>query len=969
MKQYLQIVTTPTSDTPGTTCVLHFDGRRYLIGNVSEGTQRACADRGVRMTRLSDVFITGKTEWANNGGMLGFMITLADVMKSSHQAALDVEVGKIKEMEERITWAGEGTSVAEELVFQVQRRREKIVKMEEQAIKSAALTLHGAPNLAHLLATARTFVCRKGMPISIQEYDDEGVEIKDLSSPTWSDDHLMLWAMPISPSTSRASTPRSGKRSYNEYKEVDMTDGTSVEQAARRREARATCGRIVTDMFNTEWHADVMEEMPLAQVPMPATIFVRNEETGDVEEYGGPKPGYSAPLPDINVLIRKPWPGVAIATLPPTSPSPVSLSYFIRSHDLRGKFDVKKAQEHKVKKGPDYRLLTEGESVTSTDGQTITPDMVIGESRPGKGIAFLDVPSVDYIEPLLNRPEWKSPDAAKNLEVCIWTLGPGVGEDPRLREFMTSKPKCKHIISSADYCSNPIVFKGAGTVTAHYAEIDKDRFRVPAFDTQTRPFPTSDNKKADANIQTAQAGLVVDMEPKFKISIDDKDKAEFDVLSFKSGIPENVRRDIDQTRRLTKHPQFKRRLEAMRQTLPDGDAEIIPLGTGSAIPSRYRNVSGTLVRVPGQGSYLLDAGEGTLGQLKRALSPSEFKEVMRDLKMIWISHLHADHHLGTVSVIKAWHKEVYGSDPSPSARQESETDIKKVLNDKRLFVVSGAQMLNWLAEYAGAENYGYDKIVPLLAQSHKLADGDVSSFYTYMPVDKNGKRLLNSTALSFETADQHTPLLRKATGLQELRSVNVAHCVGARAVTLVFPSGLKISYSGDCRPNAGFVKIGQQSTVLIHEATFEDVLKKDAVAKRHSTVSEALMVGKMMDAKIIVLTHFSQRYREIPDVHKENAKSATFDRVRRTAQDNHWRAGEADAVLASRVRDIPATDGTEEDGGHVATLPRDYQGLSPDVPVVLAFDYMRLKLRDAPVAEAYMPVIRKYLRCADVDDE
>lgn len=54
---------------------------------------------------------------------------------------------------------------------------------------------------------------------------------------------------------------------------------------------------------------------------------------------------------------------------------------------------------------------------------------------------------------------------------------------------------------------------------------------------------------------------------------------------------------------------------------------------------------------------------------------------------------------------------------------------------------------------------------------------------------------------------------------------------------------------------------GKDATILIHEATFEDDLMDHACHKRHSTVSEALTVGKSMNAKYTVLTHFSQRTR------------------------------------------------------------------------------------------------------------
>ena len=973
MKLFLQFITTPTADTPGTTLLLHFDDRRYLIGHVSEGTQRACVERGIRLSRVSDIFFTGRTEWKNNGGLMGLLLTLADAMTASTQAALDIEYQKLSDWQKKLAWLGEGTPAAENMKQQIQRKRDHIAKISADAVKNAATKLHGAPNLAHSLATGRTFVCRKGMPISIQEFGDDGVVNTDLSNPTWADENVKTWAMAIRPSNSRAPSPRNGKRSYTEYKEVEGADGVSPQYAAQRKAAREQCGHVVSEMFNSDWRPDVLVEMPLSQVPMPAAIFVKNAETGKVEEYTGPKPGDEGEIPDMNVLIRKPWPGAVIEKLPETSPSPVSMSYIIRSHDLRGKFDTKKATEHRVKPGQDFGRLARGESVVNMDGETVTSEMVLGAPRPGRGMAILDLPSADYIEPLLNRQEWNAPQPMASLEVCIWILGPGVAENPRLQEFMASKKEYKHIISSADYCANPIVFKGVGRATTHYSVLDGERYQVPLHDNKTLPPPVL-NEKAKTSIQTAETGLVVEMEPKFKITIDKKQEAALDIRYIKNGVRDNVVRSADQIRRQLERPQFVQKLNTMRQKIPGSDAEIIALGTGSSLPSCYRNVSGTLLRVPGSGSYLLDAGEGTLGQLKRVLSPSEFTEVMHDLKMIWISHLHADHHLGTVSIIKAWHREVFGCDPPATAGPESEEDFRKVLTEKRLFVVSAKHMLSWLSEYACAESYGYNRIVPLIAQSTTDASGNNGSWYYYNPGDKHGQPITlpdsNQTAghrVQFTPENDLTALFQQATGLKAMNTVPVPHCTGAKAVSLLFPSGFKVSYSGDCRPSPLFAQIGQNSTVLIHEATFEDEMKSDAIAKRHSTVSEALMVGKKMNAAIIVLTHFSQRYREMPVVNKDKVRLAKFDDYARGSK-NFGGASEVDGI-APNVRDIPATDGTEDGAANakvnVNVASENDGGLSPDVPVVLAFDYMRLKVGDAMKAEAYIPALRKYLMSAE----
>lgn len=75
-------------------------------------------------------------------------------------------------------------------------------------------------------------------------------------------------------------------------------------------------------------------------------------------------------------------------------------------------------------------------------------------------------------------------------------------------------------------------------------------------------------------------------------------------------------------------------------------------------------VSATLVETPKHGTFLLDTGEGTYGQMFRQfggykLSADQTNSVddrIKGLKGIFISHLHADHHLGIVTLIDRWNQ-------------------------------------------------------------------------------------------------------------------------------------------------------------------------------------------------------------------------------------------------------------------------------------------------------------------------
>merc|ERR1712113_851339 len=77
------------------------------------------------------------------------------------------------------------------------------------------------------------------------------------------------------------------------------------------------------------------------------------------------------------------------------------------------------------------------------------------------------------------------------------------------------------------------------------------------------------------------------------------------------------------------------------------------LGTGSSVPSKYRNVTGILVETQPGTFIIMDCGEGTLGQLVRLHGIEGAERVLIGLKCVYISHMHADHHLGLINIIQA----------------------------------------------------------------------------------------------------------------------------------------------------------------------------------------------------------------------------------------------------------------------------------------------------------------------------
>ena len=190
------------------------------------------------------------------------------------------------------------------------------------------------------------------------------------------------------------------------------------------------------------------------------------------------------------------------------------------------------------------------------------------------------------------------------------------------------------------------------------------------------------------------------------------------------------------------------------------------------------------------------------------------------------------------------------------------------------------------------------------------------------------------------------------------------------AVAFTFPNGFKFSYSGDCRPSSNFAAIGKGSTVLVHEATFDDEMRGDAIAKRHSTISEAVGVGVAMGARRVILTHFSQRYSKIPTMGDVQTSTVKLEEVEVDDEDEIGPMQDPDVPIEAETASAGAKEDHQAFGSNVqhslnraseeakltvpANLPRDR-----DIKIAFAFDYMRVKVKDIASLEKFTPALRE----------
>jgi ribonuclease Z len=78
-----------------------------------------------------------------------------------------------------------------------------------------------------------------------------------------------------------------------------------------------------------------------------------------------------------------------------------SVIYICKTPEKPGKFNIAKAHELKIPKGPLYGALKSGLSITLPNGETIHPDQVLGEADNGRSFAIIGRLDENELESLL----------------------------------------------------------------------------------------------------------------------------------------------------------------------------------------------------------------------------------------------------------------------------------------------------------------------------------------------------------------------------------------------------------------------------------------------------------------------------------------------------------------------------------------------------------------------------------------
>ena len=269
------------------------------------------------------------------------------------------------------------------------------------------------------------------------------------------------------------------------------------------------------------------------------------------------------------------------------------------------------------------------------------------------------------------------------------------------------------------------------------------------------------------------------------------------------------------------------------------DRELVVLGTASQAPTRSRNHNGYLLRWGGEG-LLFDPGEGTQRQMLFA------GVTATQITRICITHFHGDHCLGLPGVLQRMSLDRVPHQVDacyPADNQEMFTRLRHaalfhdVVNLRERPVKAGGAVLQ--AAAFGVEAQPLSHSVPTIG---------------YRLVEADGRRMLPARLATFGITGPDVGRLQREGRLAIAgRVVRVEQVSEPRR-------GQRFAFIMDTRLCDAAFALAEDADMVVCEATFADTEAALAREYGHLTAGQAGRIAAESGARLLVLTHFSQRY-------------------------------------------------------------------------------------------------------------
>jgi ribonuclease Z len=269
------------------------------------------------------------------------------------------------------------------------------------------------------------------------------------------------------------------------------------------------------------------------------------------------------------------------------------------------------------------------------------------------------------------------------------------------------------------------------------------------------------------------------------------------------------------------------------------DRKFIALGTGSQAPTRTRNHNAYFLRWDAEG-ILFDPGEGTQRQMIYAGVSAN------SITKIFISHFHGDHCLGLAGVLQR-------------------LSLDNVTHPVEVYFP--AYGIDYFKHLSQASVY-YDRaeIRPMPFDTEGILFENDKLTISTLPLDHTiecwGFRLQEKDGISF------LPEKLEALGISGLKVGQLQRAgklvIGDKTITVdqvsVLKKGQTFAFVLDTRVCNNAFKLAENADMLVCEATFLNEHEKEAMEYGHMTAAQAAGIAAKANARLLLLTHFSQRY-------------------------------------------------------------------------------------------------------------
>lgn len=273
--------------------------------------------------------------------------------------------------------------------------------------------------------------------------------------------------------------------------------------------------------------------------------------------------------------------------------------------------------------------------------------------------------------------------------------------------------------------------------------------------------------------------------------------------------------------------------------------KLVFLGTSGMVPTKERNVQSLYLDYNGEG-ILLDCGEGTQRQLTFAGLNAQ------KIKTILISHWHGDHVSGLVGLLQTIGN---FSGVEKTLRLFGPVGTKEHLNALMNSCIFENKLNLEVTELDLPKLRSFYETDEYVLQGINLDHSVPCIGYRF---ERKERRKMNSKLLKEQSLSG--PLVGR---LQNGETINYkGKAITPEDVSILEPSWA-IAFIFDTQLTQACYDLAENSAVLVSEAVYDHSLEHKAEEFKHMTARQAAHVAANSGVSQLILTHFSQRYKDV----------------------------------------------------------------------------------------------------------